>query len=420
MEYVSDGIECALLSYDAESWTERNSSTLLFSALMIRIFGPQRTKNNEELSMRNRMSGKVFFIRFPELHNFFTELLRQAAEKVYKQKKNVKLHPLLLLLNRLYSSENSIKLTDFIPIITSCSACVELQTRMLCAKFVANNMPPKSVIVTISNDIKNCRDDHNLTANAKHGKLLRILYLSRREHVDEGDSLKILNEVFETVEHFGGQIMCLDVILEIIVELFSKIQSNEELLFKLDRCLKFVNNEETKLNPLLQKKFIALNLITIKAGGNLDWLLNLNCAFYELKEKLNCILLTLDFDYALQVMDDYEIDAKICEIVKKVTSEKIVKNPKLKKTLKEFTEEKDFFIAVRSYEILSYLEYEEGECCFEDVKELLECSMSKPDDLAKAMMKYVIRCLSNEGINYIAHINWKFLEEASESSYFIK
>lgn len=426
MEYVSDAIQCSLLAYDAESWAERNSSTLLFSALMIRIFGPQRTKNNEEISIRNKMSGKIFFLRFPELHNLFTELLQQAAEKVQQQKKNIKLHPLLLLLNRLYGSdeENSIKLTEFIPIVSSCSACVELQTRILCAKFIANNMPPNSVTVAILSDIKSCRDDRNLTANAKHGKLLGILYLCQRERMDEGESLKILSEVFELFESFGGQIMCLNILLEIMVGLFMKLSDKESLFDKLDNCLKFINDEDLKWSrfgtPLLQKKIIALNLIKIKFNGNFDWLVNLNCAhFYELQEKLNCILLILDCDYALQVMDDYEIDTKICEIVKDVSSEIIVKNSNLRESLKKLTKGKDFWIVVRSFEILSYLEYEKGEFCKEEIKEMLKNSVSKPDDMRKAVLKYVTRCLDKDG-DYIADIDWKFLGDASESSYFVK
>lgn len=422
MQYVSDAIQCSLLAYDAESWTERNSSTLLFSALMIRIFGPQRTKNNEELSIRNKMSGKLFFIRFPELHSFITKLLQEAAEKVQEQKKNVKLHPLLLLLNRLYSSEeNFIKLTEFLPIIASCSACVELQTRILCAKFIANNMPPKSVTMAILNDIKNCRDDCYLTGNAKHGKLLGILYLCRRrEHVDEGESLKILNEVFELVEKFRGQIMCLDVLLEIIVELLMT-SSDHKLMDKVDKCLKFVDDEDLRATPLIQKKIVAMNLVKIKFDGTFDWLLNLSCShFYELQEKLNCILLILDYDYALKVMDDYELSETICELAKNIPCDKIKENSELKKIIKELVKSEDVCVAVRSYEILSYLRYEKGECKAEEIKEILECLLSKPDDLGKAMMKNLTRCLSNECVEHVNGIDWSFLDQAMDASYLFK
>lgn len=426
MEYVSDAIQCSLLAYDAESWVERNSSTLLFSALMIRIFGPQRTKNNEELSIRNKMSCKLFFLRFPELYDFFNDLLHQAAEKVYQQKKNVKLHPLLLLLNRLYSNdeENSFKLTEFIPIITSCSACVELQTRILCAKFIANNMPPNSVTMTILSDIKSCRDDHNLTANARHGKLLGIFYLCLREQVNEGESYKILNEIFELVNFFGGQIMCLNVLLEIMVELLIKLSDPSVLLDKLEICLQFINDEDLKSSrfgtPLLQKKIVALNLIKIKCNENYDWLINLNSAhFYELQEKLNCILLILDYNYALQVMDEYEIDAKICALVKDISSEFVKRNSNFKKSLKELTKGKDFWIVVRTFEILSYLEYEKEECEKEEIKKLLKFSTSNPDEMRKAVLKYVAKCLYKEE-KIIAEIDWQCLEDAIDASYFVK
>lgn len=62
-EYISDGIECSILGYNAPSWPERNSSTLLFSALMTRIFGVQRSKQIENINIKNKMTGHVFFVR---------------------------------------------------------------------------------------------------------------------------------------------------------------------------------------------------------------------------------------------------------------------------------------------------------------------------------------------------------------------
>lgn len=62
-EYISDGIECSISGYSAASWPERNSSTLLFSALMVRTFGVPRSKESETMSMKNKMTGRLFFIR---------------------------------------------------------------------------------------------------------------------------------------------------------------------------------------------------------------------------------------------------------------------------------------------------------------------------------------------------------------------
>lgn len=62
-EYISDGIECAIRGYSSDNWPERNSSTLLFSALITRVFGVQRTKDSENLNIRNKMTGRIFFLK---------------------------------------------------------------------------------------------------------------------------------------------------------------------------------------------------------------------------------------------------------------------------------------------------------------------------------------------------------------------
>ncbi|NWV02043.1 THADA protein, partial [Upupa epops] len=52
MTYVADGIQAAILGFTSPIWAVRNSSTLLFSALITRIFGVKRGK--DENSKKNR------------------------------------------------------------------------------------------------------------------------------------------------------------------------------------------------------------------------------------------------------------------------------------------------------------------------------------------------------------------------------
>lgn len=432
MVYVGDAMECSLLAYDAEAWSERNSSTLLFSALMIRVFGPQRTKNNEELSIRNKMSAKLFFQRF-KLHSFITELLHRAEQRVKSQKKNAKLHPLLLLLNRLFSSnnedENSIKLTEFIPIIASCSGCVELQTRILCAKFIANNMTSNCVTKTIFSDIKSCRDE-KLTANAKHGKLLTILYLCKqrqqRECITEGESLRILDEVFDLFHRFKNQVIIMNAVLDILIECLICTTTVKSINFD-SMNLNAIASASSKAYgyPLLCKKILALKLIKMKVDENLEELFKFNnLNFYETQEKLNCLLLILDYDYAINVMDEYELDTKICELTQKISSneslrKKIKENLELKTEVKNLINSKDYNIAVRSFEVLSYLKYTKGECTLSQVKEFVESAIKQPDDMCRAKLKYAKTCLLADK-NYLSSIEWEILSGAIESSFFIK
>jgi hypothetical protein len=83
---------------------ERNSATLLFSALVTRIFGVHRSR--DELSIRNRMTGRILFLRDPSLYEFLLEELKEAVTSMEASYSTLRpaLFPVLLLLSRLYPS----------------------------------------------------------------------------------------------------------------------------------------------------------------------------------------------------------------------------------------------------------------------------------------------------------------------------
>ncbi|KAL9705200.1 hypothetical protein quinque_008718 [Culex quinquefasciatus] len=88
------------------------------------------------------MTGRIFFLRYPQLYDFFMKELEIASQIISKGARSKKLHPLLLLLSRLYpsaleGSESNLKLSRFVPIISVCSGCAELQTRYLAAKNIS-------------------------------------------------------------------------------------------------------------------------------------------------------------------------------------------------------------------------------------------------------------------------------------------
>ncbi|RVE43298.1 hypothetical protein evm_012057 [Chilo suppressalis] len=57
--YVGEGLMVALEGFNKDTWMERNAATLLFSALVTRVFGAARH--------RDRMTGRIFFLRLPSL-----------------------------------------------------------------------------------------------------------------------------------------------------------------------------------------------------------------------------------------------------------------------------------------------------------------------------------------------------------------
>ena len=58
----------------------RNAATLLFSALLTRIFGVKRSKT--ELSKKNSMTARTFFQRFSPLYEFLLQQITTAAEEI--------------------------------------------------------------------------------------------------------------------------------------------------------------------------------------------------------------------------------------------------------------------------------------------------------------------------------------------------
>ena len=113
----------------------RNSSTLLFSALVLRIFGAKRVQ--DEHSVENKMTAREFFTRFPTLRTFLFQQLQRAASELEENAKKLKyslvcysednflqlsLFPVLLILSRLYPTaldeSNSVtSLEPFLPLL---------------------------------------------------------------------------------------------------------------------------------------------------------------------------------------------------------------------------------------------------------------------------------------------------------------
>ena len=84
---------------------ERNSATLLFSALCTRIFGVKRSKL--ELSKRNSMSARMFFHRFPDLYDFLLNEMTNIAQVISAGSvtpEESALYPILIIIAKLQPS----------------------------------------------------------------------------------------------------------------------------------------------------------------------------------------------------------------------------------------------------------------------------------------------------------------------------
>ncbi|XP_069464566.1 tRNA (32-2'-O)-methyltransferase regulator THADA isoform X2 [Ambystoma mexicanum] len=206
--YVADGTQAAILGFTSPVWAVRNSSTLLFSTLITRIFGVKRGK--DENSKKNRMTGREFFSRFPSLYPFLLKQLEIVASTVDSDTGELKLHPslflLLLILGKLYPSPmdgtySALSMAPFVPVIMRCGHSPVYRSREMAARalvpFVMIDDMPKTV-VTLLVCLPNCTDQY-IRQNHIHGILLQVFHLlqpySESKHRANSDPQKEVHDI---------------------------------------------------------------------------------------------------------------------------------------------------------------------------------------------------------------------------------
>ncbi|XP_064489031.1 tRNA (32-2'-O)-methyltransferase regulator THADA-like isoform X3 [Ornithodoros turicata] len=178
--YVADGVKVALLGFKAESWAVRNSATLLFSALMTRIFGVNRSR--EEPQKKNCLTGHIFFLRYPSLFLFILEQLEGQKNSDGHKKIESNVYPILLMLARLYPSavEGSFRLADFIPHAMHCATSPVWKVRTLAARALVPLLAPSEREHFVMRCFASLPEHQQYTTmrnNSIHGTLMQIEHI---------------------------------------------------------------------------------------------------------------------------------------------------------------------------------------------------------------------------------------------------
>ncbi|XP_037300908.1 thyroid adenoma-associated protein homolog [Manduca sexta] len=179
--HAQDALLAALHGFQRRSWTERNSATLLLSALVTRTFGVTRARGGEALALRNKMTGRIFFLRHPRLYDYMLEKLQEMSDSGNEQNIHPSLYPILLLLARLYPSSlegtvSNLKLVAFVPHVLSCAKSSVLKTRQLAAKAMVPLISPEQYLTHIES-MFTILHDMNIKRNYCHGILLQLIRL---------------------------------------------------------------------------------------------------------------------------------------------------------------------------------------------------------------------------------------------------
>ncbi|XP_015126019.1 thyroid adenoma-associated protein homolog [Diachasma alloeum] len=201
--YAADGLIAAIKSYDEKTWAERNAATLLYSSLITRIFGVQRTKDHVNLTVHNKMTGRIFFEKYPKLLPFMLHELKvfiEASDGLIKPS----VQSILLLLSRLYLSYNSDsgdvnwRIDEFVSLVSGCAKSRVYNTRELAARALVPLLTGKTVGAFVNSlfEVMINRPGDNVNLNLLHGYMLQILEITKSSLLTAPEAPKLEAEGF--------------------------------------------------------------------------------------------------------------------------------------------------------------------------------------------------------------------------------
>ncbi|XP_067143935.1 tRNA (32-2'-O)-methyltransferase regulator THADA isoform X2 [Centruroides vittatus] len=208
MPFVAEGVKTSIKGFKEVHWGVQNSATLLFTALMTRIFGVNRSK--DEPHKKNCMTGRVFFLHFPSLFEFLLKELQEATQEMSSSvnSRSLYLHPtlypILLLLSRLYPSpvegcDSNLNLICFVPFVQQAACSSIWKTRILAARALIPLLSPDECLQFLNELFQSISADDLTYQNKLHGKLLQIYYLI--QEVISTNNIKDLKEdIYKTLK----------------------------------------------------------------------------------------------------------------------------------------------------------------------------------------------------------------------------
>ncbi|XP_071447659.1 tRNA (32-2'-O)-methyltransferase regulator THADA isoform X2 [Hetaerina americana] len=332
--YIARGIMAAIKGFKGHTWAERNSATLLFGALIIRIFGVKHSR--EDMHRRNRMTGRVFFERFPLLYDFILEELKVASvaapsgdfscDQQLTPCIHPSLFPLLVLLSRLYPSslegtDSNMQLSAFIPPLKFCLKSKIYKIRELTARAIVP-LIASNVYITHLNEAFNEVVSIEVDQNYLHGVLLQISMLLLEVPYPQKETRECLSKsvdfwVSPSVKILtdGPQINCMvkeayvRVLRHLLLISSSSVNSFfpevlwNNVFYILQNCIKQFNSSSGISSQLLnlggttwvQRATQILLEIAVITGHSSELLVEILCSFLTSSCCVECITVALSF-----------------------------------------------------------------------------------------------------------------------------
>ncbi|KAK9862251.1 hypothetical protein WJX84_009332 [Apatococcus fuscideae] len=148
--FFAQGMQTAILGMAAPAWEIRNSASLMYAALIVRMLGFRNVQKGEV--PRRAVTAAEFFHRYPPLHGFLLEQLREAATHLQADFTGVhpSLFPILALLARLRPSaaarkadrsEHPLSPEAFVQVVKHCGKARPMAVRAVAAQALAAMAP---------------------------------------------------------------------------------------------------------------------------------------------------------------------------------------------------------------------------------------------------------------------------------------
>lgn len=174
--FVERGFAVAIHGFTSPIFPIRNSSILLFDALLTRALGQKYARQDIDPSAPNRsVSSKVFFAKFPQLYTYLLDQLRRDVSRFGEEGvENTGLYPILTLLarldvTRLYDSKKYTGMHAFRPLIWECLHGRVWKIRAMAARCIPVVLDPEDLEREIGDMFARLSLD---SQNALHGELM--------------------------------------------------------------------------------------------------------------------------------------------------------------------------------------------------------------------------------------------------------
>ncbi|KXN66154.1 hypothetical protein CONCODRAFT_87570 [Conidiobolus coronatus NRRL 28638] len=172
--HTEQAYQLAIDGFGSSEWGIRNSSIMLFTALLNRTFGSKRTRDEHDAV--NRLTGREFFGRYPYLLPYLINALELVVEKLESGTHEVPegLYPILTLLTRLSPSvmDGDSNLIAFKPLVMMCSKSRIYKIREMSSKVLAPLLSGPLFHKNMLELLENLSTVTN--ENELHGNLLQI------------------------------------------------------------------------------------------------------------------------------------------------------------------------------------------------------------------------------------------------------